>query len=199
MDAEVIVFGTTANQVSKEVKWAGLAISVEGISEDFRIVLDPSPDNGCYYGSSNIITAVGQNDEGVRCTYLWKKNGSDFSTEKTVTLTEEDNYTLSVHGYKNKDNIDYPTISFTNYFDPTNLVPVIKEVSIENGKYIVKLENTSELGNGIYEYQWKNANGLTQKTTSENSTEVDENITQVAVIIQKGERKSKPGTFKIVG
>jgi hypothetical protein len=55
----VTAFGTTANQVSKEVKWAGLAISVEGISEDFRIVLDPSPDNGCYYGSSNTITAVG--------------------------------------------------------------------------------------------------------------------------------------------
>jgi hypothetical protein len=65
---------------------------------------------------------------------------------------------LSVHGYKNKDSIDYPTISFTNYFDPTNLVPVIdKKVKIENGKYIVTVTNTSELGNGIYEYQWKNA------------------------------------------
>ena len=29
--------------------------------------------------------------------------------------------------------------------------------------------------------------------------EVDENITQGAVIIQKGERKSQPGTFKIEG
>ena len=196
----VTAFGATANQVSKEVKWTGLAISVEGISENFRIVLDPSPDNGCYYGSSNTITAVGQNDKGVQCTYLWKKNGSDFSTDKTVTLTKEDNYTLSVHGYKNKDSIDYPTISFTNYFDPTNLVPVIdKKVKIENGKYIVTVTNTSELGNGIYEYQWKNAQGATLKTTSDNSTEVDENITQGAVIIQKGERKSQPGTFKIEG
>jgi len=73
------------------------------------------------------------------------------------------------------------------------------EVTTENGKYIVNITNTSELGNGIYEYQWKNAEGVTQMTTSENSIEVNENITQVAVIIKKGERKSKPGTFKIEG
>ena len=55
----VTAYGTTANQVSREVKWVGLRVVVEGISEDFKIILAPSPDNGCYYGSSNTITAIG--------------------------------------------------------------------------------------------------------------------------------------------
>lgn len=199
----VIAYGSTANDTSKEITWSGLAIAVKGIDENFNVFFNPSPDNNNFYfeknGSKEVSTTL-KNGEGVECSYSWTNNNKPFSTESSVNITEEGTYTLTVQANKNKDSRTIGPKEFKAYFDPTSASFPEPEGSVEteNGKYTVKIENSSALGNGFYRYNWKDGDGNTiQSIDNDASIDIRDDITQVSVSIVKGIKESNPKTFII--
>lgn len=199
----VVAYGSTVNDTSKEVTWPGPAVVVEGISKNFNVFFNPSPDNGNFYfekESSKEISTTVKNGEGVECSYSWTYNSKPFSTESSINVEKEGTYTLTVQANKNKDSRAMDPKEFKAYFDPTSAsFPKIKgSVTIKNGKYTMTIENKSELGNGFYRYNWKNGDGHTiQSIDKDESIEIREDIAQVSVSIVKGIKESNPVTFSI--